>query len=56
LKSRELAIKDALLHSDLRAARRLVNGGSNGLDRFADAYKRGEGLIPDAPSASQAAA
>jgi peptidoglycan L-alanyl-D-glutamate endopeptidase CwlK len=56
LKSRELAIKDALLQNDLRATRRLVNGGSNGLDRFADAYQRGEALIPDAPPISQRAA
>jgi predicted chitinase len=26
---------------DLARARRLVNGGSYGLDRFADAFKRG---------------
>lgn len=56
LKSRELAIKAALLENDLRAARRLVNGGSNGLARFTDAYQRGEALIPDLPPASQIAA
>src|SRR5262249_34836607 len=56
LKSRELVIKQALLENDLRAARRLVNGGSNGLARFADAYQRGEALIPDVPPASQKAA
>jgi putative chitinase len=56
LKSRELAIKEALLENDLRAARRLVNGGSNGLARFTDAYQRGEALIPDAPPASRLAA
>jgi peptidoglycan L-alanyl-D-glutamate endopeptidase CwlK len=43
---RELQIKDALMHGNMMAARRLVNGGSNGLDRFTDAYQRGEALIP----------
>lgn len=45
LKSKEVAIKQALLEGDLRAARRLVNGGSNGLDRFSDAYQIGDRLI-----------
>lgn len=45
LKSREIAIKEALLDHDLKAARRLVNGGTNGLDRFADAYQRGDELL-----------
>jgi peptidoglycan L-alanyl-D-glutamate endopeptidase CwlK len=44
LKARERQIKEALVEQDLRAARRLVNGGSHGLDRFIDAYKRGEAL------------
>ena len=26
-----------------------INGGTNGLDRFEDAYKRGAALIPDSP-------
>jgi peptidoglycan L-alanyl-D-glutamate endopeptidase CwlK len=47
LKSHELAIKEALLQGDLRTARRLVNGGSNGLDRFTDAFHIGDGLLPD---------
>jgi putative chitinase len=42
---RERQIKQALLEQDLRAARKLVNGGSNGLDRFVDAYQRGDRLI-----------
>lgn len=41
LKDRERRIKEALLESDLAGARRLVNGGSHGLDRFADAYQTG---------------
>jgi peptidoglycan L-alanyl-D-glutamate endopeptidase CwlK len=45
LGDRELQIKDALLHGNLMAARRLVNGGTHGLDRFSDAYRRGEALI-----------
>ena len=44
---RELSIKDALLHGNFQAARRLVNGGVHGLDRFVDAYQRGDALIPD---------
>ncbi|MBL8376739.1 MAG: peptidoglycan-binding protein [Burkholderiales bacterium] len=41
LKDKERAIKEALLDWDFRAARRLVNGGTHGLDRFTDAYKTG---------------
>ncbi len=56
LKSREVAIKHALLENDLRAARRLVNGGAAGFDRFEEAYRRGLLLIPDTPlTASEAA-
>ena len=47
IKSRELPIKSALLDNDLRTARRLVNGGSHGLERFTDAYAAGERLLPD---------
>lgn len=45
LKDKERPIKEALLRSDLAAARRLVNGGSHGLDRFTDAYTIGDQLI-----------
>lgn len=45
LADRQTAIKSALAEGDLRHARRLVNGGSHGLDRFADAYTRGDALI-----------
>ncbi len=41
LKDKERRIKEALLDSDFAGARRLVNGGSHGLDRFVDAYKTG---------------
>ena len=46
LKSRELNIKDALMHGNLQAARRLVNGGSHGLERFSEAYRTGDALLP----------
>ena len=45
LKDKERPIKEALIHDDLAAARRLVNGGSHGLDRFMDAYTIGDQLI-----------
>ena len=48
LKDKERLIKEALLEDDLRTARRAVNGGSHGLDRFADTYRRGQSLIPEA--------
>jgi putative chitinase len=51
LKSREEGITAALATGDLTTARRLVNGGSNGLDRFTDAYNTGKSLIPDSVSA-----
>jgi putative chitinase len=43
--SRRIRIKQALLASDLASARRQVNGGSNGLDRFSEAYKIGMHLL-----------
>jgi len=45
LKDKERQIKEALVDNDLRLARKLVNGGSHGLDRFTDAYNRGGNLI-----------
>lgn len=45
LKDKERAIKEALIIDDLRLARRLINGGSHGLDRFADAFHIGDALI-----------
>jgi putative chitinase len=30
----------------MMTARRLVNGGAHGLDRFTDAFTRGDALIP----------
>jgi peptidoglycan L-alanyl-D-glutamate endopeptidase CwlK len=54
LKSRQTAIQKALATGDLATARRLVNGGTNGLDRFSDAYNIGKSLIPDSVAASTA--
>jgi putative chitinase len=46
LGDRENRIREALADNDLKTARRLVNGGSNGLDRFTDAFNKGTQLIP----------
>jgi putative chitinase len=43
--SKRVQIAQALLNGDLATARRLVNGGSNGLDRFTDAYNIGDRLL-----------
>jgi putative chitinase len=45
LKAKERPIKEALLDNDYRLARRLVNGASHGLDRFANAFTIGSRLI-----------
>ncbi len=46
LRSRERAIKEALLVDDLATARRLVNGGHHGIDRFVAAFRGGLEVIP----------
>jgi peptidoglycan L-alanyl-D-glutamate endopeptidase CwlK len=46
LKRREKPIKAALLEGDLKAARKLVNGGSHGLEAFSTAYRTGDALLP----------
>lgn len=46
LKDKEVAIKQALIARDLATARKLVNGGHHGLDRFSEAFARGEDSIP----------
>ncbi|QSN64251.1 peptidoglycan-binding protein [Caballeronia sp. M1242] len=48
LADKEIAIKQALVAGDMAHARRLVNGGSHGLDQFTDAFRRGDALLPDA--------
>ena len=47
IRDKEMQIKQALLDGDLRTARRLINGGSHGLDRFVDAFRIGQRLIGD---------
>jgi len=47
LNDREKLIREALVSHDLATARRLVNGGSNGLERFQDAFNVGSHLIPE---------
>jgi peptidoglycan L-alanyl-D-glutamate endopeptidase CwlK len=39
-------MKEALLDRNLRAIRRLVNGGSHGLDSFTEAFTIGETVLP----------
>ena len=46
LKNNETRIRDALDDGDLAAARKAVNGGSHGLDRFEDAYEKGDKVLP----------
>ena len=45
LGDREDRIREALAVNDLATARRLVNGGSNGLDRFSDTFNKGMQLL-----------
>ena len=47
IKAHELPIKEALLVNDLARARRLVNGGSHGIEQFASAFRAGQRLIPE---------
>ena len=46
LQDRELRIKQAVLDNDLASARRLVNGGSHGLEAFGQAWRIGD-LLTD---------
>jgi hypothetical protein len=46
LKNKDTAIRAALAGNDLKLARRLVNGGSHGIERFTDAYERGLRVLP----------
>ena len=45
LKSKEAQIRAALKQNDLRTARKLVNGGSHGLDQFTAAFNIGKSVI-----------
>ena len=42
LKEREAPLRHALASDNLAAARRLVNGGQHGLNRFSDTIRRGQ--------------
>ncbi|MCE2946027.1 MAG: D-Ala-D-Ala carboxypeptidase family metallohydrolase [bacterium] len=46
LKNKETAVRTALAAGQLAKARRLVNGGSHGLDRFTDTWERCVALLP----------
>ena len=45
LKRKQRDINEALMEDDLRQARKLVNGGSHGLDRFTSAFEIGKSLL-----------
>lgn len=45
LADKERKIKEALIHKDLKAARRLVNGGSHGLTSFSDCFRKGQKML-----------
>lgn len=45
LKNKEREIRKALLDNDLKTARRKVNGGSHGIERFTAAFNTGNSLI-----------
>lgn len=45
LKSKEAQIRSALAHGNLAQARKLVNGGSHGLDQFSQAFNIGKTVI-----------
>ena len=45
IKSKEQAIRNALDAGDLKKARKLVNGGSHGLEEFKAAFEIGENLL-----------
>jgi putative chitinase len=54
LKAHESEIRAALSGNNLAAARRLVNGGANGLVQFEHAFYTGMKLIPEIPGGYQA--
>ena len=45
LKNKERRIREAIIDNDLAAARKLVNGGRHGLERFRRAFRTGETVI-----------
>ena len=46
LKNKESEIRAALRRDDLEKARKLVNGGSHGFDRFEETYNAGLSILP----------
>jgi hypothetical protein len=46
LKNAEAAIRQALANENLLKARKLVNGGSHGFDRFRDTFDKGMAILP----------
>ena len=46
LKNHESAIRRALANNDLAEARKLVNGGHHGLDKFKDTFNKGLNILP----------
>jgi putative chitinase len=46
LKIHEVQLRAALQQNDLAAARKIVNGGLNGLAQFEEAYNTGASVIP----------
>ena len=46
LKNAEAAIRQALANDNLLKARKLVNGGSHGFDRFKDTFDKGMAVLP----------
>jgi putative chitinase len=51
LANKQTAIRQALAAGNLAQARRLVNGGTNGLDRFTAAFQLGVHLLTPKPAA-----
>jgi peptidoglycan L-alanyl-D-glutamate endopeptidase CwlK len=47
LRDKERAVKECLLASDYAGARRLVNGGRHGIERFTEAFVTGAALVPE---------
>jgi len=50
LKIKESAIRQAIKSNDLRTARRLINGSSGGLDKFAETFELGDRLLGPDPA------
>jgi hypothetical protein len=50
LRQQEPRLRAALASDDLAAARRVVNGGSHGLEAFTSAYRAGQALLPATPA------